>query len=138
MGLKKVTGVFLAVLILCSNIGLAFNVHYCGDEIASITSVYGADDSTTQKASEQKSCCAEKAKENKSCCKDKLVKLKGKSDVVVKTFSFAIDAPFVIQNWNPTVFTPISVSGKTLPITYYCDANAPPLFKLYSQFLLYA
>jgi len=132
------TTLFLAFLILCSNVGLAFNVHYCGGEIASITSVYSTDDLAVKEIPNQKSCCDEKAEEKERCCKDKIVKLKAKSDVVVKTFTFSIFAPFVFPIYNLVIFKPVSVLENLPTTTYYCDANAPPLFKLYSQFLLYA
>ncbi len=138
MYFKKLTTFFLALLILCSNVGLAFNVHYCGGEIASIKSVYSTDEFAIKNVPTQKSCCAEKAKEDESCCKDKVIKLKAKSDVVVKTFTFSIVAPFVFPSDNVVIFPPINVLDKLPTTEYYCDANAPPLFKLYSQFLLYA
>ena len=37
MNLKKCTGLFLALLLLVSNIGFAFDVHYCGGKIASVS-----------------------------------------------------------------------------------------------------
>jgi hypothetical protein len=37
MNFKKQISIFLAILLLVSNVGLAFNVHYCGGEIASVS-----------------------------------------------------------------------------------------------------
>jgi len=134
----KCTSLFLSFLILVSNMGLAFNVHYCGGQIAKISSVYSSDVSDVQKIPTEKGCCAAKAKEGKSCCKDKVVQVKEKSDVVVKSFSFHIDAPFVPDFWKPIVFSQVPVLQKQQITSYYCDANAPPLYKLYSQYTLYA
>ena len=134
----KCTSLFLSFLILVSNMGLAFNVHYCGGQIAKISSVYSSDVSDVQKTPTKKGCCAAKANAGKSCCKDKVVKVKEKSDVVVKSFSFHIDAPFVSDFWKPIVFSQVTVLQKQQITSYYCDANAPPLYKLYSQYTLYA
>ncbi len=138
MYFKRITTFFLAFLILCSNVGLAFNIHYCGGEIASITSVYSTDDLAVKEISNQKSCCAEKSDSIEPCCKDKVVKLKAKSEVVVKTFTFSILAPFVVPNQNLVIFKPVVAAKNISTIAYNCDANAPPLFKLFNQFLLYA
>lgn len=51
MNLKKCTGLFLAFLLLVSNIGFAFDVHYCGGEIASVSL------NTSVTASTEKKCC---------------------------------------------------------------------------------
>lgn len=139
MKFTKGTSLVLAFLILVSNVGLAFNVHYCGGNIAGISSVYNFDASDAVKEiPSKKSCCAAKTDTSKSCCKDKIVKIDKKSEVTVKVFSFQIDAPFVLESWKPIVFTSVpTVQNNTIP-TYYCDANAPPLYKLYSQYTFYA
>jgi len=139
MKFTKGTSLFLAFLILVSNVGLAFNVHYCGGNIAGISSVYPVDASDVVKEMpSEKSCCAPKAKTSKSCCKDKIVKIDKKSEVTVKVFSFQMDTPFVPESWKPIVFTSVpTVQNNPIP-TYYCDANAPPLYQLYSQYTFYA
>ncbi|MFT3793360.1 HYC_CC_PP family protein [Flavobacterium sp.] len=139
MKLKKCTSLLLALLVLFSNAGLAFNVHYCGGEIAKISSVYASDNASADgNPMAERACCIAKAKENKTCCDNKIIQSEKKSDVVVKTFSFQIDAPFVLHQWNPLVFVP--VAEVTIPQTtsYYCDAHAPPLYQLYSQLIFYA
>lgn len=139
MKIKKCTSLLLAVLVLVSNIGLAFNVHYCGGNIAGISAVYGVESATdAQSVPEKKSCCGKPISEKKSCCDNKVIKVKEKSDRFCKTFSFQIDAPLLIQNWNPIVFAPVLETTHLQTIAYYCDAHAPPLYELYSQRLFYA
>jgi hypothetical protein len=141
MNLKKCTSLFLAFLLLVSSGGLAFNVHYCGGKIASVSSVYNVEEVCEMPAVPvDKACCAKKlAVEHKKCCSDKVVDFKGKAnDVVVKVFSFQIVAPFVNPILEPLIFTPVFISQKQQHTTYYCDAHAPPFFKLYSQYIFYA
>lgn len=132
MKFKKQISVFLAVLLLVSNVGLAFNVHYCGGKISSI-SLNSASLQT------EKGCCEKKITSKKdSCCKDKKIVVQKKSDDgIVKSFSFHIDYAFVIPETHSFVFTAVDNFKNNPALTYYCDANAPPLFKLYSQYLLY-
>ena len=141
MNIKKCTSLFLALLLLVSNIGLAFNVHFCEGKIASISSVYnlGETSDASKKSTTDKGCCSEKAKDHKQCCKDKVVDLEDKSaDTIIKTFSFQIDAPFLAEDWKPFLFNEIVALKRAEKIVYYCDANAPPLFKLYNKYIFYA
>jgi len=141
MSFRKSTSLILAFFLLVSNMGMAFSVHFCSGAISSISVNYKVDESCAmpKKAPATKKCCAEKAKESKKCCSDKKVELKKKSEqVVVKTFSFNGEIPFVINDWNPILFENQPIVVKQSTIEYCCDANAPPLFKLYSQYIFYA
>jgi hypothetical protein len=87
----------------------------------------------------EKKCCAKKVKKHKSCCNDKVVNLKAKSDhLILKSFSFNSDFIFLIEQWNPIVYYSILSFKEKQITTYFCDANAPPFFKLYHQYILYA
>ncbi len=139
MKISKCTSLLLACLILVSNIGLAFNVHYCGGKIAAVTSVYGVTNAIdVESVPVKKSCCGATENEDKSCCDNKIIKVKEKSDGFIKTFSFHIDLPFTLQNWKSIAFEPISENISPQTAMYYCDAHAPPLYRLYSQLLFYA
>ena len=139
MKITKCTSLFLALLVLVSNIGLAFSVHYCGDNIAGISSAYTVYESQkNEKATSPEACCSAKAKEGKSCCKDKIVKIEKKSDIIVKVFSFQFDAVLLPEIWKPLVFQTVATVAQNKLTSYYCDANAPPLYQLYSQYVFYA
>ncbi|WP_264526155.1 MULTISPECIES: hypothetical protein [unclassified Flavobacterium] len=131
MKLKKCTGLFLAFLLLVSNIGFAFDVHYCGGEIASVSL-------NTTVAAAEKNCCGASEKKS-SCCKDKVVHFEKKSDdATLKFFFFQLAFPPVIQEYQPIAFLGISNFKSNQVISYYSDANAPPLFKLYHQYIFYS
>jgi sporulation-control protein spo0M len=139
MKISKCTSLFLACLILVSNVGLAFNVHYCGGKIAAVTSVYGVTNAIdVESVPVKKSCCGATENEDKSCCDNKVIKVKEKSDGFIKTFSFHIDFSFTLQNWKSIAFEPVSENISIQTRNYYCDAHAPPLYRLYSQLLFYA
>ena len=139
MKITKCTSLFLAVLILVSNVGLAFNVHYCGGEIAEITSVYGVTNNLdVESVPLKKSCCSKIETSDKKCCDNKVIKVKEKSDGFIKTLSFQINVPFDFQYWKPISFAPLIENSIAQTTKYYCDAHAPPLYKLNSQLLFYA
>lgn len=132
MNLKKCTGLFLAFLLLVSNIGFAFDVHYCGDEIASVSL------NTTVSVSPEKKCCGASEKKM-SCCKDKIFHFEKKSDnATIKVFFFQLAFPAVIEPYQPIAFLSIPNFKSNQITSYYSDANAPPLFKLYSQYIFYS
>ncbi|WP_374174760.1 hypothetical protein [Flavobacterium tructae] len=131
MKLKKCTGLFLAFLLLVSNIGFAFDVHYCGGEIVSVSL-------NTTAAAPEKNCCGTSEKKA-SCCKDKVVHFEKKSDdATIKFFFFQFAFPMAVQEYQPIAFLGIANFKSNQVISYYSDANAPPLFKLYHQYIFYS
>ena len=131
--INKCASLFLAFLLLVSNVGLAFNVHYCGEQIASVSLNAIASETT------EKGCCEKIVTEKDSCCKDKVVNFQKKSDhATIKAFSFDFHFSFVIQQLQKIVFSSNTNFKSTPTAAYFFDANAPPLFKLYRQYIFYA
>ncbi len=132
MQVKKQISLFLAFFLMVSNLGMAFNVHYCNDKIASVT--LNLPSSSQEK---EEDCCGVMEKKSK-CCHNKIVKSNDKSDqLLVKSFSFAPEYSFVINEWKPIIFVSTTQVKKARIISYSCNANAPPLYLLYSQYTFY-
>ena len=132
MKFQKITSVFLAFFLFVSNLGLAMNVHYCGDEIASINI-----NSISSLNDVEDSCCGIVEKLS-HCCKDKVVHLEKKTDQAT-VFTVQLDSVdvFVYDTWQPIVFSPFSVNDFNRSSEYSFQSNAPPLFKLYSKYIFY-
>ena len=130
---KKHLSILLTALLLVSNLGLAINVHYCADEIESITINVAPD---SGKVVDE--CCGI-VEEEPGCCNDKIIKADIKSDqIIVKSLSFDPALHSVIYDWKPKVFISKNPFKQKNNSTYYCEANAPPLYLLYSQYTFYA
>jgi hypothetical protein len=141
MKCKKHISFFLAIFLLFSNIGLAIDVHYCGEKVASIKPIYWKNYESL--LATEKSCCASKGssivQRNESCCKDKVIHFEKKQEnSSIKSIAFQSDFIFLLQEWNPIVFATILNFENSRIASYYCYANAPPLFKLYHQYIFYA
>lgn len=137
MKFNKHISLLLAVFLLISNMGLAINVHYCGDKIASVFPVY-LKTAAVEKSS-KKACCIAALKTKEKCCKDKVVHFQKKSDnFVVKKFFSSIAIAILLPEWIPAVFLSTSNFKVCSTTSYFCDANAPPFFKLYNQYIFYA
>ena len=134
MKFKKHISIILACFLLVSNLGLAFNVHYCGKNIASVSLK-----SDLPFQNSEKGCCGKVITKKNKCCKDKVFHFQQKSDnVIVKAFVFHFDYSFSNDKWNPIVFYAVPSFKNSQITSYYCDANAPPFYKLYSQYVFYA
>lgn len=130
---KKHISIFLTVFLLVSNLGLAFNVHYCDDEIESITL------STAPASPEKVDQCCGIVEKDSQCCNDKVIKAEIKADqIIVKTLSFDANFIPVTDYWEPQFFTQNNNFKQRDIFPYYCDAHAPPLYLLYSQYTFYA
>jgi hypothetical protein len=123
----------LAFFLLLSNTGLAFNVRYCGNEITSVSLK-----TPVKNQNLEKDCCGVVEKKS-HCCKNKEVNFQKKTDdLIQKIVSVHTDFTILIEEWNPSVFLFISNFKNGQFTSYYCDANAPPFFKLYHQYIFYA
>ena len=133
MNFRKQICSLLAVLLLVSNVGFAFNVHYCGDEIASVSLKSAFSSSNTEK-----NCCGIVEKKS-HCCKDKVFHFQKKSESsTFNVFTFNSDILIINNDWNPIATTSTPNFKRNSITAYSCDANAPPFFKLYSQYIFYA
>ena len=131
MQIKKPLCIFLAFFILVSNIGYALNVHYCDNQIASVSF------NTVSPSNLEEDCCGAVAKTS-HCCKDRIVVLQQKSDqALIKSISFEAHNMVFEQEWFAVLSTAEIPSQKSNVVAYYCNSNAPPLFKLYSQYIFY-
>ena len=141
MNFKKRISFLLAIFLLISNTGFAIDVHYCGGKLASMKPFYWKNLEVDASAPER--CCALESpsilKKNQSCCKDKVIHFEKKQEnVTIKSISFQSDFIFLIQECDDLIFNAISNLVDSRVILYYCNANAPPLFKLYHQYIFYA
>jgi hypothetical protein len=145
MKLYKHISVVLSALVLFANMGLALNVHYCHDRVTSVSFAYRATEPVNSHhhnhdEDENRACCKKVAQSHKKCCKDNVLKVKDAPEkAIVKSLQFDLGAFCVADSWKPTVFTihETNFLKKDSP-SFYCRSNAPPLYKLYCQYVLYA
>jgi len=125
--------ILLAFFVLVSNMGFAINVRYCGNVITSVTLK-----TPVQDQSLEKDCCGVIEKKS-HCCNDKEIKFLKKTDhLIQKNVPFQTDFVFQINEWNALEVLFVSNFRNGQFASYYCDANAPPFFKLYHQYIFYA
>ena len=135
MNFRKHISIVLATLILLANLGLSFAVHYCKDEIASVSFQYQEDEPCVE---DVKSCCAT-ADSHDSCCSNKLIKVEKKTDdILVKSLQLDLEPTVFVADWKPNLVAFESENFVSNEVAFYCDSHAPPLYKLYCQLIFYA
>lgn len=129
---KKLTGLFVAFLLLLSGSGFALTIHFCQGEIAGArwVSMSGADS--------EDGCCGSDADKANDCCADTLVKTEKQSESVLKYFS--VDFPVAILADELRIPLNYLSVHAWFPQPFASDvcANAPPLYLLHHQWVLYA
>lgn len=133
--------VFLASMLLFLNLGLGVIAHYCKGELAEISGLYSlVEDSCEMQAdlSEKKSCCAEETLIPDSCCKNEVISFEENQPKITEFVSFDFFSPAVITAyvWQNFKLESVSIQEKNKP-EYAFESNAPPLYKLYTQYVFY-
>lgn len=138
MNFKRHISVFLALFILLVNSSASLVLHYCHDQIASISLVY-QENKVVDSADEDSCCASDEIEEEGSCCSNEEIKVDKKIDYsILKGFQFNVLAVH-FENKMPSFFSEEDVlSANKKILDYYCDSNAPPFYKLYSQLIFYA
>lgn len=141
MFFRKSISVMLASMLLFLNMGLGVIAHYCKGELAEISGLYSvAEDSCEMQAdlSEKKSCCADETVIPESCCKNEVISFEDNQPKVTEFISFELFSPAVLTayTWQGFQTETVSIQEKNKP-EYAFESNAPPLYKLYTQFVFY-
>lgn len=139
MNFKKHISFFLALFVLFVNSSASLVLHYCQDQIAYVSLAF--QDKSLSDLSEEHSCCAalKKVDEKKECCSNQEIKIEKKVDYsLLKDFQFHFTAvTFPVYQEKKFDFKTNNYS-KRENVSFYCDSHAPPLYKLYSQYVFYA
>lgn len=138
MNFKRHISIFLALFILLVNSSASLVMHYCHDQIAYISLVY-QENKIADSATEDSCCASDDKTDDKSCCSNEEIKVDKKIDYsILKGFQFDFLAVTFV-NEIPSFFNEEDVlSSNKKILDYYCDSNAPPFYKLYSQLIYYA
>ena len=136
---KKQLSILIAFFVLVSNSGLAFNVHFCEGKISAISSVFNEEAICAMPIEVEKTCCAKAEPTHEKCCSDKEVNLKNKVEkIIIKTIAFDMNTAFYFTEYKTPQFGFYQSQIPAPIVAYYCDANAPPFYKLYCQLTFYA
>ena len=135
---KKQISLLIAFLVLVSNSGLAFNIHFCEGEIASITSIFTKAEVCEMPVQKDVACCVKEEPTHDKCCSDKEVNLKNEVEKVIVKISIDSNYFLLYHEFIPLEYIHSTTKKIIQKVVYNFDANAPPLYQLYCQYTLYA
>lgn len=125
----------LAALILLTQLSLRFSVHYCQDQIASISFQPKESEPCLENV---KSCCAHLT-DHKPCCSDKEIKIEKKTEAsILSTFQTKCFLFVGSTEWRYPINLVQSIRVVSPSIIASIATHPPPRYKLYCQFLHYA
>ena len=130
MILKKQASILLTFFVLISNLGLAFNVHYCEDKIESITL------STSPVLLKVIDECCGIVNINLDCCVDKVIKAEIKSDQIIKN-TLLLDFIAINNFWNSGYYIRTTNFQDRAIVSFSCVTNIRPLYLLHKQHTFY-
>lgn len=148
---KSLTALLFAIILIFSNVGLALNVHFCGDDQIASTVIYAEaiEDScghTDNHAHTQldeicqdvQTCCGDTTDDHSECCKDHTITQDNPDILIAKSFSFSYDAFVLVEDDYSIVFFTTLEDFNQDHFEYCFQSNAPPLYKLYCSLIYYA
>ena len=138
MNFKKHISIYLALFILLVNSSTSLVLHYCHDQIDYVSLVY-QDSKLIDSATEDSCCASDSIEEEEGCCSNEEINTENKIDYsILKDFQFDFSAVHFL-NETPEFFAETAYFySSTKSVAYYCNSNAPPFYKLYSQLIFYA
>ena len=130
---------FFAVFFMMTKVGFAFNLHFCGDRLASVTTMFEKQGCSMEMAMEAIPSCESEQLTKPGCCSDEILLVQNQDENPLSDISqlseqqvFALAATiFVLQ----TVTFEALVDTSSQQYTY--TAHAPPLYKLYCAHTFY-
>lgn len=150
MKMQKYIRVILSLILILSNLSVAFSMHFCGGQIEQIKLNHL--DNKVCKMQVPTSCCSDKQEVNhcetpnqkesnnkdEDCCKDLAIADELQQQQIVKVLKIL---PIIFEEFStiqyfefPDVDSKIT-SKQTLD--FYVESNAPPIYKLNQQFIFY-
>lgn len=132
----------MAFFLMFSNIGLAVNIHYCKDVFANASFDFLSEAKLhSLEKSESDICCGQKkSTQEEPCCKDEVIKQKtDEKQITSNSVQFQVNTflvPEVQQIVIPETFE-LQIPKSTF-VQFYCESNAPPLYKLYRKLIYFA
>lgn len=133
--MNKIATFFLAVFLLLINTRLIQNIHLCDGHICTIQTFIDTEKDTCCHETET-SCCSTNSEDN-NCCNDIEIN-QDLNDLVLEKLNYEMSLSFFPQNicqnyfWNKDFSNTIKINA------FEIQSHAPPLYKLYQQYIFYA
>ncbi|MFK8289389.1 HYC_CC_PP family protein [Capnocytophaga canimorsus] len=133
--ITKLGHILFSLLLIFSNSGLAFSLHYCKEKLASVSVTI----ESMAMDKEPDSCCLSD-KENTPCCDDKSVEAPQTDDEFLSKILKINESTFILPYEVAHIFVKTASAERKLSNSYIqnTQSNSPPLYQLYCRLVFYA
>lgn len=133
--ITKLGHILFSLLLIFSNSGLAFSLHYCEEKLASVSVTI----ESMAMDKEPDSCCLSN-KENTPCCDDKSVEAPQTDDEFLSKILKINESTFILPYEVAHIFVKTASAERKLSNSYTqnTQSNSPPLYQLYCRLVFYA
>lgn len=135
MNFQKTISTFLAILVLFLSTNVALNIHICQGVVAAIQTTFDTEEPCNHKHSVVTDTCCYNQIDEATCCSDKVIKA-DIDDIVLESSQISI--VFLFKEIITLPIKTFAYFNSNKILTYFCDANGPPLYKLYQKRIFYA
>ncbi|MBQ0148335.1 MAG: hypothetical protein KBS93_07825 [Flavobacteriaceae bacterium] len=147
MKMQKYIRILLSLVLIISNLSVAFSMHFCQGQVEKVQLNHL--DNKVCKMQQLASCCETKqtanhcktSKENnldEDCCKDLAYAEDFQDQIAIKVFKISPIDFFVAPTILKVVFPlDLNKTGCITPLDFYIESNAPPIYILHKQLVLY-
>ena len=137
----------LSLVLVVSNLGVAFSMHFCQGQVEMVKLNHL--DNKVCKMKQQTSCCAvkkeanhcelpQKEEQDDDCCKDLAYAEDLQDQIGVDIFKISpIDFAILQTLFKVEILEFYQVKSVTSPLDFYVQSNAPPIYILHKQLVLY-
>ncbi|MFD0863734.1 hypothetical protein ACFQ1M_16080 [Sungkyunkwania multivorans] len=130
----------VAIFFLMTKVGVAFNLHFCGEQLASVTTMFESNGCGMEMAAEAKPSCESEQLSKPSCCSDEVLLVQNQDENPISdVLSLSQDQLMAVLT-TALVFDLFSVESESWnnqPPHYHYDSHAPPLYALYCSYTFY-
>ena len=135
MNFRKILSVFLATLVLFLSTNFALNIHSCQGVVATIQTTFDTEEPCNHNHSAVSDISCHNQIDEANCCSDKIIQA-DIDDIVLESSQMSF--VFICKEISALPTKTFANFNSNKILTYFCDANGPPLYKLYQKRIFYA
>lgn len=135
MKFHKITYLAFAIFFLATKVGVAFNVHHCGEVIAKVTSVFHDERGCGMEMPVEPKDSCEKEISKKSCCSDEVVSIQNLDEnPLADQLHFSPIICVALLQAIQVVYISEENTTENIELPSEVPDTGPPLYQLYCQY----
>lgn len=131
----KLSAILLSFYLLFSQLGYGYVLHFCHDELSHVKTIFDNQRSTC--CDTEDSCCSLKSNTSHEACCDDVIVRSDVDDNLLPDFKFGCQDFHIIEQFSFDFGLFENSISKPIYFLNNHPAHGPPLYVLFSQFIIY-